>query len=72
MCYTFRGCIFASELDNKTISQLIIKPFIHKLNLTPDDCLFVDSIPQLGTGKMDKNAVKANLKAEGYVLPDLR
>lgn len=38
----------------------------------PDDILFVDAIPHGGTGKMDKKAVKANLKAEGYVLPDLR
>jgi fatty-acyl-CoA synthase len=38
----------------------------------PDDFLFVDSIPTLGTGKMDKNAIKANLKAANYVLPDLR
>ena len=38
----------------------------------PDDFIFVDSIPTLGTGKMDKNAVKGNLKAEGYLLPDLR
>lgn len=38
----------------------------------PDDYLFVDSIPQLGTGKMDKKTVKANLAAEGYLPPDLR
>ena len=38
----------------------------------PDDFLFVDSIPQLGTGKIDKKTVKANLKAEGYLLPDLQ
>jgi len=25
-----------------------------------------------GTGKMDKTTVKANLKAEAYVLPDFR
>jgi acyl-CoA synthetase (AMP-forming)/AMP-acid ligase II len=38
----------------------------------PDDIIFVDSIPLTGTGKMDKKAVRANLKAEGYLLPDLR
>ena len=38
----------------------------------PDDFLFVDSIPTLGTGKMDKTTVKANLLKEHYVLPDLR
>ena len=38
----------------------------------PDEVLFVDSIPHTGTGKMDKKAVRANLEAEGYQLPDLR
>ena len=38
----------------------------------PDDVLFVDSIPLTSTGKLDKKSVRANLKKEGYVLPDLR
>jgi len=38
----------------------------------PDDIIFVDSIPHSGTGKMDKKAVRAKLKSDGYLLPDLR
>jgi len=38
----------------------------------PDDVLFVDSIPQNSTGKMDKKAVRERLKREGYRLPDQR
>ncbi len=38
----------------------------------PDDVLFVDSVPLTSTGKMDKKVVRANLEAQGYVLPDLR
>ena len=38
----------------------------------PDDILYVDAIPLTSTGKMDKKAVRAELHAEGYVLPDLR
>ena len=38
----------------------------------PDDVLFIDSIPLTSTGKMDKKVVRANLKEQGYVLPDLR
>lgn len=38
----------------------------------PDDILFVDGIPLTSTGKMDKKVVRADLEAEGYVLPDLR
>ena len=38
----------------------------------PDDVLFVESIPLTSTGKMDKKVVRANLKEQGYVLPDLR
>ncbi len=38
----------------------------------PDDVIFVDSIPLTGTGKMDKKAVRADLQAKGYLLPDLR
>lgn len=38
----------------------------------PDDVLFVDSIPMTGTGKMDKKVVRAQLDADGYLLPDLR
>ena len=38
----------------------------------PDEILFVDEIPLTSTGKMDKKTVRANLEADGYVLPDLR
>ena len=38
----------------------------------PDEVLFVDSIPLTSTGKMDKKSVRANLRAAGYRLPDLR
>ena len=38
----------------------------------PDDVLAVDAIPLTSTGKMDKKTVRANLEAQGYVLPDLR
>ena len=38
----------------------------------PDEVLFVDSIPLTSTGKMDKKVVRADLEAQGYVLPDLR
>jgi len=38
----------------------------------PDEILYVDSIPLTSTGKMDKKVVRADLKAKGYVLPDLR
>ena len=38
----------------------------------PDDVLFIDSIPLTSTGKMDKKVVRASLKKQGYVLPDLR
>ena len=38
----------------------------------PDEVLFVDEIPLTSTGKMDKKTVRANLQADGYVLPDLR
>ena len=38
----------------------------------PDDVLFVDSVPLTSTGKMDKKVVRADLEAQGYVLPDLR
>lgn len=38
----------------------------------PDDVLFVDSIPLTSTGKMDKKVVRANLKEQRYVLPELR
>ncbi|MCZ6856357.1 MAG: AMP-binding protein, partial [Gammaproteobacteria bacterium] len=38
----------------------------------PDDVLYVDSIPLTSTGKMDKKVVRADLEAQGYLLPDLR
>jgi fatty-acyl-CoA synthase len=38
----------------------------------PDDIIFVDSIPLTSTGKIDKKAIRSNLEAEGYLLPDLR
>ena len=37
-----------------------------------DDVLIVESIPLTSTGKMDKKAVRADLNAAGYRLPDLR
>ena len=38
----------------------------------PDDVLYIDEIPLTSTGKMDKKVVRADLDAQGYVLPDLR
>lgn len=38
----------------------------------PDEVLYVDSIPLTSTGKMDKKVVRADLKVQGYLLPDLR
>ena len=38
----------------------------------PDDVLFIETIPLTSTGKMNKKVVRANLKEQGYVLPDLR
>ena len=38
----------------------------------PDDVLFRDSLPLTSTGKIDKKAVRAELEAVGYRLPDLR
>ena len=38
----------------------------------PDDVLYVDAIPLTATGKLDKKAVRADLAAQGYQLPDLR
>lgn len=38
----------------------------------PDEILFVDEIPLTSTGKLDKKTIRANLEAEGYLLPDLR
>ena len=38
----------------------------------PDEVLFVDAIPLTSTGKMDKKAVRADLRAANYKLPDLR
>ena len=38
----------------------------------PDDVLYVDSVPLTSTGKMDKKVVRADLDAQGYILPDLR
>ena len=38
----------------------------------PDDLLCVGEIPLTSTGKMDKKAVRADLRRQGYRLPDLR
>ena len=38
----------------------------------PDDVLFRDALPLTSTGKIDKKAVRAELAAAGYRLPDLR
>jgi len=38
----------------------------------PDDVLFVDGLPLNSTGKVDKKAIRAQLQADGYRLPDLR
>ena len=38
----------------------------------PDDVLFRDALPLTSTGKIDKKAVRAELAAEGYRLPELR
>jgi fatty-acyl-CoA synthase len=38
----------------------------------PDEVLFVDEIPFTSTGKIDKKAIRADLLAKGYRLPDQR
>ena len=38
----------------------------------PDDVLYAETIPLTSTGKLDKKAVRADLAAQGYQLPDLR
>lgn len=38
----------------------------------PDDVVEIDAIPLTSTGKIDKKAIRANLDADGYQLPDLR
>jgi fatty-acyl-CoA synthase len=38
----------------------------------PDDVLFREALPLTSTGKIDKKALRAELAAEGYSLPDLR
>jgi fatty-acyl-CoA synthase len=38
----------------------------------PDDILFRDTLPLTSTGKIDKKALRAELDAEGYSLPELR
>lgn len=38
----------------------------------PDDVLFVDSLPLNSTGKIDKKAIRTQLKETGYRLPELR
>jgi len=38
----------------------------------PDDVLFEESIPLTSTGKIDKKAIRTDLSARGYILPDLR
>ncbi len=38
----------------------------------PDDILAVESLPLTSTGKLDKKAIRAQLEADNYQLPDLR
>ena len=38
----------------------------------PDDVLYVPDLPLTATGKLDKKAVRADLTAQDYRLPDLR
>ncbi|RPG49837.1 MAG: fatty-acid--CoA ligase [Gammaproteobacteria bacterium TMED1] len=38
----------------------------------PDDVIFCQEIPTTSTGKIDKKAIRKNLKNEEYILPDLR
>jgi fatty-acyl-CoA synthase len=38
----------------------------------PDDVLFREALPLTSTGKLDKKALRAELAAEGYSLPELR
>jgi len=37
----------------------------------PDDIIMVEAIPLTSTGKIDKKAIRADLDAKGYKLPDL-
>jgi len=38
----------------------------------PDEVVFVDALALTSTGKLDKKVLRANLKEQGYQLPDLR
>ena len=38
----------------------------------PDDLVVWDALPLTGTGKVSKKDIRAKLKAQGYVLPELR
>jgi fatty-acyl-CoA synthase len=38
----------------------------------PDEVLFREALPLTSTGKIDKKALRAELAAEGYSLPELR
>jgi fatty-acyl-CoA synthase len=38
----------------------------------PDDVLFREALPLTSTGKIDKKAIRAELAAEDYRLPELR
>jgi fatty-acyl-CoA synthase len=59
-----------SELTKQSVIDHCAEAFA-KWQL-PDDVLFVDSIPLTSTGKIDKKVIRADLAADGYVLPDLR
>ena len=59
-----------SEVDEEKLKNHCLLKFAKWQ--VPDDVLFVESIPLTSTGKLDKKAVRAKLKEDGYVLPELR
>ena len=59
-----------AQVATRTILEHCAKRFA-KWQL-PDDILYVASIPLTSTGKLDKKAVRADLAARGYQLPNLR
>lgn len=59
-----------ASLDIATVMEHCLSKFAKWQ--TPDDVLFVDSIPLTATGKMDKKVVRAQLERDGYQLPELR
>lgn len=58
------------EALSEKVLQHCLKAFA-KFQL-PDEVLIWDELPLVGTGKVDKKAIRDRLKQQGYVLPTLR